>query len=121
MSQKFTSLGLDVQPEEIFSSSFAAAAYLESIGFGKEGTEYTGKKVYTIGEVGIDEELDMLNIEHIGGPADAGKRVTLAKGERMDQDPDVAAVVVGFDREVRPACTLWCWSALVVSFVDPPH
>jgi len=99
--KKFTSLGLDVQPEEIFSSSFAAAAYLESVGFGKEGNEYTGKKVYTIGEVGIDEELDLLNIPHIGGPEDAGKRVTLAKGEMMHQDADVGAVVVGFDREVN--------------------
>ena len=99
--KKFTSLGLSVEPEEIFSSSFAAAAYLESIGFGKDGTQYSGKKVYTIGEVGIDEELDLLSIPHIGGPNDAGKRVTLAKGEKMEHDPDVAAVVVGFDREVN--------------------
>ena len=28
---KFDSLGLDVAPEEIFSSSFAAAAYLEQV------------------------------------------------------------------------------------------
>ena len=28
---KFDSLGLDVQAEEIFSSSFAAAAYLEQV------------------------------------------------------------------------------------------
>ena len=45
---KFTGLGLTVEPEEIFSSSFAAAAYLEQTKF-KE----TGKKVYIIGEVGI--------------------------------------------------------------------
>lgn len=31
--KKFTNLGLDVTPEEIFSSSFAAAAYLEDIKF----------------------------------------------------------------------------------------
>ena len=30
---KFTSLGLDVNAEEIYSSSYAAAAYLESINF----------------------------------------------------------------------------------------
>ena len=33
---KFTSLGLDVSAEEIYSSSYAAAAYLESINFPKE-------------------------------------------------------------------------------------
>jgi ribonucleotide monophosphatase NagD (HAD superfamily) len=38
--KKFDSLGLDVPAEEIFSSSFAAAAYLEQTKF-KE----TGKKV----------------------------------------------------------------------------
>ena len=39
---KFTGLGLNVQAEEIYSSSYAAAAYLESINFPKE------KKVGTI-------------------------------------------------------------------------
>lgn len=72
---KFTGLGLNVQPEEIFSSSFAAAAYLEKIKF-KE----TGKKVYIIGEVGIQEELDLIGVPHIGGPEDAGKKIELKAG-----------------------------------------
>ena len=54
---KFTSLGLNVQPEEIFSSSFAAAAYLEQTKF-----KDTGKKVYIIGEKGISEELDLVGV-----------------------------------------------------------
>ncbi len=33
---KFTSLGLNVAAEEIYSSSYAAAAYLESINFPKD-------------------------------------------------------------------------------------
>lgn len=33
---KFTSLGLNVNAEEIYSSSYAAAAYLESINFPKD-------------------------------------------------------------------------------------
>merc|ERR1712147_48830 len=40
--KKFTSLGLNITAENIFSSSFAAAAYLESIKF--DG------KVYVVGE-----------------------------------------------------------------------
>ncbi|MFT7878737.1 hypothetical protein ACMYLM_23150, partial [Salmonella enterica subsp. enterica serovar Enteritidis] len=48
---KFQSLGLNVKAEEIYSSSYAAAAYLESINF--------NKKVYVIGETGILEELDL--------------------------------------------------------------
>ena len=90
--QKFRSLGLSVEAEEIYSSSYAAAAYLQSIDFPKD------KKVYVIGESGIGEELDMVGIHHIGGPADAGKTVELAPGVRVHHDSDVAAVVVGFDR-----------------------
>merc|ERR1719163_2619609 len=70
---KFKSLGLDgVQAEEIFSSSFAAAAYLEQSKF-KE----SGKKVYIIGEVGIEEELDLIGVPWIGGGSDAGKKIEL--------------------------------------------
>ncbi|EFJ42912.1 hypothetical protein VOLCADRAFT_107008 [Volvox carteri f. nagariensis] len=90
---KFQSLGLDVKAEEIYSSSYAAAAYLESINF--------QKKVYVIGETGILEELDMKGIRHLGGPSDADKRVTLRSGEFMEHDHDVGAVVVGFDRYIN--------------------
>jgi 4-nitrophenyl phosphatase/phosphoglycolate phosphatase len=58
---------LNVKPEEIFSSSFAAAAYLDQTKFIN-----TNKKVYVIGDVGIGEELDLLNIPHFGGPTDSG-------------------------------------------------
>ena len=82
-----------MSPEEIFSSSFAAAAYLESTGF--------NKKAYIIGEVGICEELDLVGVDYIGGPADSDKKVELTPGMRLDQDPDVGAVIVGFDRHVN--------------------
>lgn len=90
---KFTSLGLNVGAEEIYSSSYAAAAYLESINF--------NKKVYVIGETGILEELDLKGIQYMGGPEDADKKVKLAKGEYMEHDHDVGAVVVGFDRNIN--------------------
>eukprot|EP00798_Chlamydomonas_sp_ICE-L_P008759 gene8758-33623_t len=91
--KKFTSLGLNIQPEEIYSSSFAAAAYLASIDF--------KKKVYVIGEVGIQEELDLKGIKHLGGPQDADRQVNLKPGEFMEHDKDVGAVVVGFDRNIN--------------------
>lgn len=93
--KKFTDLGLSVKAEEIYSSSYAAAAYLEAIDFPKD------KKVYVVGEVGIQEELDLKGIAHIGGPADADKKVELKPGMLLEQDPDVAAVVVGFDRNIN--------------------
>ena len=95
--KKFDSLGLDTIPaEEIFSSSFAAAAYLEQINF-KE----TGKKIYVIGEVGITEELDLIGVPHIGGPADNGKQPDMGPGGKLEIDEDVGGVIVGFDRNVN--------------------
>lgn len=95
--KKFDGLGLDTVPaEEIFSSSFAAAAYLEQTKF-KE----SGKKVYVIGEIGICEELDLIGVPYIGGPADAGKSPNMGPGDKMEIDEDVGAVVVGFDRTIN--------------------
>lgn len=93
--KKFTGLGLTVKPEEIFSSSFAAAAYFV------QNPLPAGKKVYIIGQEGIGEELDLINVPHIGGPADAGKVIKLGPGVKVDHDHDVAAVVVGFDQNIN--------------------
>lgn len=94
--KKFTKLGLEAQAEEIFSSSFAAAAYLEQTEFKKKG-----KKVYVIGEVGIPEELDLIGVPYIGGPEDRGKEPNMAAGGRLEHDHDVGAVIVGFDRFIN--------------------
>lgn len=93
--KKFQSLGLNVEPEEIFSSSFAAAAYLE------QNPLPAGKKVYIIGQEGIGEELDLLKIPHFGGVADASKVIKLGPGVKVDHDHDVGAVIVGFDQNIN--------------------
>jgi len=90
---KFTSLGLSISSEEIYSSSFAAAAYLKSINF--------DKKVYVIGETGICEELDLAGIKWTGGPEDRGKEIELKSGFFLEHDHEVGAVVVGFDRHIN--------------------
>uniref|UniRef100_A0A803PZ68 phosphoglycolate phosphatase n=1 Tax=Cannabis sativa TaxID=3483 RepID=A0A803PZ68_CANSA len=89
--KKFETLGLSVS-EEIFASSFAAAAYLKSINFPKD------KKVYVIGEDGILKELELAGIQYLGGPADGDKKIELKPGFLMEHDKDIGAVVVGFDR-----------------------
>lgn len=94
--KKFDSLGLDIPAEEIFSSSFAAAAYLEQTKF-KE----SGKKVYVVGEVGIQEELDLIGVPHLGGPEDGGKVPDMGSGCLVEHDADVGAVIVGFDRNIN--------------------
>eukprot|EP00246_Nothoceros_aenigmaticus_P003434 TRINITY_DN14596_c0_g1_i2.p1 TRINITY_DN14596_c0_g1~~TRINITY_DN14596_c0_g1_i2.p1 ORF type:complete len:380 (-),score=75.11 TRINITY_DN14596_c0_g1_i2:299-1438(-) len=91
--KKFETLGLSVTEEEIFASSFAAAAYLKSINF--------TKKVYVIGEVGIQKELEQAGIMYLGGPEDGEKKIDLVPGQLMEHDHDVGAVVVGFDRYVN--------------------
>ncbi|KAK8671982.1 hypothetical protein V6N13_110360 [Hibiscus sabdariffa] len=90
--KKFETLGLSVSEEEIFASSFAAAAYLKSINFPKD------KKVYVIGEDGILKELELAGFQYLGGPEDGGKKIELKPGFLMEHDKDVGAVVVGFDR-----------------------
>jgi phosphoglycolate phosphatase len=57
---RFCSLGLDgVAEREVVSSSYAAAAYLHSIGF--------KKKVFLIGNRGVEEELRRHGIPFVGG------------------------------------------------------
>eukprot|EP00933_Yihiella_yeosuensis_P045916 TRINITY_DN41344_c0_g1_i1.p1 TRINITY_DN41344_c0_g1~~TRINITY_DN41344_c0_g1_i1.p1 ORF type:complete len:401 (-),score=91.92 TRINITY_DN41344_c0_g1_i1:288-1490(-) len=93
---KFDSLGLDVPPEEIFSSSFAAAAYMEQIKF-----KDTGKKVYVIGEKGIGEELDLIGVPWFGAEQDKEKVPFMGSGGKVEHDHDVGAVIVGFDRNIN--------------------
>nr|GEW26128.1 phosphoglycolate phosphatase 1B, chloroplastic-like [Tanacetum cinerariifolium] len=90
--KKFETLGLSVNEEEIFASSFAAAAYLQSIDFPKD------KKIYVIGEEGILIELELAGFSYLGGPEDGGKKIELKPGFYMEHDENVGAVVVGFDR-----------------------
>jgi len=46
-------------------------------------------QAYIVGEEGIQQELDLKGIRHLGGPEDAGKAVTLKSGELMHHDPEV--------------------------------
>ena len=56
-------------------SKYAAAAYLEQTEFKK-----TGKKVYIIGEVGIEEELDLIGVPYIGAGKDSDKAPNMKPG-----------------------------------------
>jgi ribulose-bisphosphate carboxylase large chain len=93
---KFGSLGLPAAAEEIFSSSFAAAAYLEQTNF-----KATGKKVYVIGEKGITEELDLIGVPWIGAESHKGVKPYMGSGGKVEVDPNVGAVIVGFDRNIN--------------------
>jgi len=93
----FDKLGIDVTEEEIFGSAYASAVYLSKIlKFPKD------KRVYVIGQDGLEEELDKVGVAHCGG-TDPEDRVFI---ESMDYssivpDPTVGAVLCGFDAYVN--------------------
>lgn len=91
---KFRGLGLEVAAEEIVSSSYCAAAYLQSLGF--PGS--SGRKVLLLGWRGVEQELQQAGIPYIGGehfplpPMDSMEAMS-----QLQIDPDIGAVVVGWD------------------------
>ena len=91
---RFVCCACSVEAQEIFSSSFAAAAYLRAQSFPPDG------KVYVVGHAGIQDELDLVGIQHIGGPADGCKTVDMGPGGKLQVDRSVRAVVVGLDTNI---------------------
>ncbi|XP_049778194.1 glycerol-3-phosphate phosphatase [Schistocerca cancellata] len=90
---KFRKLGFVASEEEILSSSYLSARYLNDIGF--------KKKVYVFGTSGITKELDKVGIRHTEvGPdpmvCDMGTLVS----SKTNLDPEVGAVIVGFDEQI---------------------
>jgi len=96
-ADKFASLGIQADASEIVAASFAAAAYLTEA-FGAEGRAGGRNKVYLVGDVGVERELEEAGIEYIGGQV-AGEAVGMDPAEQLAEvlDPDVGAVVVGHD------------------------
>ncbi|KAL2651117.1 hypothetical protein R1flu_019245 [Riccia fluitans] len=92
--KKAESLGLEVTEDEMFTSGFAAVLYLKSIKFP------ANKKVYLISESGLREEFAKAGISYIDGSDDDHKKVDFKTVNFVDHDPDVGAVVVGFDRNI---------------------
>lgn len=89
-AEKARSLNFNVGSDEIISPAFLVSQYLHSLGFEKE--------VYVIGSNGIAQELDAVNIRHQGvGPDENNGGIMKFLGEEFQLDPNVGAVIVGFD------------------------
>lgn len=86
---KSVKLGFNVGENNIISTAYLAARYLKSQNF--------TKKVYVVGTTGITRELEAVGIRHIGvGPDNLNG--TLAEAvHAFTPDPEVGAVIVGFD------------------------
>ncbi|KAM0089240.1 p-nitrophenyl phosphatase [Aspergillus fumigatus] len=86
--------------EEIFSSSYSASIYISRILKLPENK----RKVFVIGETGIEQELQTENVPFIGGTDPAYRREVrpddyklIAAGDPSLLDPEVGVVLVGLD------------------------
>ncbi|OCT64380.1 glycerol-3-phosphate phosphatase [Xenopus laevis] len=88
-AEKLGRLGFKAEPGEVFGTAYCTAIYLRDI------VQLKGK-VYLIGGRALSEEFGAAGIRHFGCGADlvTGSPKDWAS---MEADPDVKAVVVGFD------------------------
>ncbi|GAQ80772.1 2-phosphoglycolate phosphatase [Klebsormidium nitens] len=88
-SEKIRRLGIENNPRHVYGSAYAAASYLKRLGF--------EKKVFVVGMEGIENELDEAEIAHIAGSGYVAPGWTVDDAAGIELDPEVGAVVVGFD------------------------
>jgi 4-nitrophenyl phosphatase len=95
-AQKFAKLGIPVEETEIFGSSYSSAVYLSRVlKFPKD------KKVYVLGERGIEEELEAEGISYVGGTSNEDKGDFEEKDfERIAPDESIGAVLCGLDQHI---------------------
>ncbi|RXK34830.1 4-nitrophenyl phosphatase [Tremella mesenterica] len=89
----FDKLGIPVSENEIFGSAYASAVFLRKVlNFAED------KKVYVIGQDGLEQELESVGIKHVGG-TDPEDRVFMDPFDfaSIQPDPSVGAVLCGFD------------------------
>lgn len=60
--KRFESLGIQASQDEVFSSAYASALYLKDV-----LNFPTDRKVFVIGMGGLEEELDAVGVQHVGG------------------------------------------------------
>jgi len=93
---KLDKLGFGGSMDEIIGTAYLAATYLEQINFDKS------KLVYVVGSSGITQELDDVGIKYLPIGSDSvpeGGNWTLEtlKFQPLELNPDVSAVIAGFD------------------------
>lgn len=80
--------GIDAREDEVLSSAYAAALYCRGAGL--------TKKVYVLGQAGLVAELEAVGLTVLG-PDDFDKPFAFGACNPAHLDPDVQAVVAGFD------------------------
>lgn len=102
--KKLSSMGIPATVEEVFGSAYSAAIYISRILRRPAGK----RKVFILGEGGIEAELDSENVPHIGGSDPAYRRdmtpadySRMAAGDPAILDPEVGVVLVGLDHHIN--------------------
>ncbi|PKY13377.1 p-nitrophenyl phosphatase [Rhizophagus irregularis] len=94
--KKFEKLNIEIYDGEIFGSAYASAYYLKNI------VKFpSDKKVYVVGDVGITEELESEGIRFAGAAEDVKFDSTDWTFANIKQDPEVGAVLCGFDININ--------------------
>jgi len=93
---KLDKLGFGGTLDEIVGTAYLAATYLEQINFDKT------KLVYVVGSSGITQELDDVGIKYLpigldSVPEEENWTLETLKFRPIKLNPDVAAVIAGFD------------------------
>ncbi|RMJ24354.1 4-nitrophenylphosphatase [Aspergillus sp. HF37] len=98
--KKLESLGIPATLEEIFSSAYSSSIYISRI----LDLPPNKRKVFVLGESGIEQELRTENVPFIGGTDQAYRRdvkpedyKAIAAGDSSLLDPEVGVVLVGLD------------------------
>ncbi|XP_076295080.1 glycerol-3-phosphate phosphatase [Lasioglossum baleicum] len=89
--EKCKNFKYDATVEEIVCTSFLAAVYLKEKKF--------DKKAYVVGSLGIAKELEAVGIKHCGIGPDSMGGDDVEMVTNFKPDPEVGAVVVGFDKD----------------------
>lgn len=95
---------IEFEQEEIFSSSYSSSIYISRI----LNLPPNKRKVFVIGESGIEQELRSENIPFIGGTDPAYRRdlkhddyLMISTAEPSVIDPEVGVVLVGLDFHIN--------------------
>ena len=89
-AQKMGRMGFNVKEEEVFGTAYCSAMYLKTV------ADFKGK-VYLIGSNALKQELEDVGIQQTGVGPDHIIPGAQSEWANLPLDPEVKAVVVGFD------------------------
>lgn len=95
--KKFDKLGVQASVDEIFGSAYASVAYLKyNLNFPSD------KRVYVIGEAGLEHELELEGIKSVGGTdPEENQFFPSMDFSAVKADPTIGAVMCGFDSKIN--------------------